>query len=261
MSEHVETASGVRTWYDEQGAGDPLVLLHGGLVAAESWAAQLPAFSERYRVLMPERRGHGHTADVDGPYTYEAMAHETIAFLDAVLDEPTYLVGWSDGGNIGLHVARDRPDLVRKLVTMGSNFHFSGLLPAFMEGVDIDPGDPGLSMFRDTYERLSPDGVDHWPVVHAKLVQMWKTGPTMTVDDLRTIEVPTLVMVGDDDIPPYDHTIALFESLANAQLAVIPGTSHVFPLEKASLVNELVLDFLADGQPIRMLPMRFAAEG
>jgi pimeloyl-ACP methyl ester carboxylesterase len=260
MSQHVETAVGIATWYDEHGTGDPLVLLHGGMAAAESWGAQLPAFSERYRVLLPERRGHGHTADVDGPYTYEAMTDETVAFLEAVLDEPAYLVGWSDGGNVSLHVARDRPDLVRKLVVMGSNYHYTGLLPGFMEGVDVDPADPGLTMFRDTYARLSPDEADHWPIVHAKLIEMWKTGPTMTVDELATIDVPTLVMVGDDDIPPYKHTVSLFESLPNAQLAVIPGASHVFPLEKPALVNELVIDFLADGQPIRMLPMRFALE-
>jgi pimeloyl-ACP methyl ester carboxylesterase len=260
MGQHVETAAGIATWYDEQGAGDPLVLLHGGGIGAETWGAQLPAFSARYRVLMPERRGHGHTADVDGPYTYEAMADETVAFLEAVLDGPADLVGWSDGGNVALHVARDRPDLVRKLVVMGSNYHFSGLMPGFLAGMDLPPDDPSLEMFRDSFARLSPGGADAWPIVHAKLMEMWKTGPTLTVDDLKTIAVPTLVMVGDDDIPPYEHTVSMFESLPNAQLAVIPGTSHVFPLEKSNLVNDLVLDFLADGEPIRMLPMRFTSE-
>jgi pimeloyl-ACP methyl ester carboxylesterase len=258
VGQHVETTEGINTWYDEHGSGSPVVLLHGGMATADSWGSQVPALSERHRVFTPERRGHGHTADVDGPYTYEAMAAETISFLEAVVDGPADLVGWSDGGNVALHAVRARPDLVRKVVTIGANYHHSGLLPLFFVQLGTDPDGPELAMFRDTYAAATPDGPDHWAVVYRKLLDMWQNGPTLTVEDLGAIEAPLLVMVGDDDAISYEHTVSLFESVQNGQLAVIPGTSHVVPLEKAGLVNQLLLDFLDDGSPIRLMPMRFS---
>ena len=108
MATYIEIG-GVKTWYDEDGSGEPLVLLHGGLSTNETWAPQMPEFAERFRVLAPERRGHGHTPDVDGPLSYDAMATDTIGFLDAVVRRPADLVGWSDGGIIGLIVAMRRP--------------------------------------------------------------------------------------------------------------------------------------------------------
>ena len=104
MGEYVDIG-GVSTYYDEEGSGEPLVLLHGGLCTNETWAAQMPVFAERFRVVAPERRAHGHTADVEGPLTYDAMATDTIGFLDKLIGGPAHLVGWSDGGIVGLLVA------------------------------------------------------------------------------------------------------------------------------------------------------------
>ena len=122
-------ANGVHTYYEEHGSGDPLFLLHGGLADADSFGHQTPTLAARYRVIVPERRGHGRTADVAGPITYDLMADDTIALMDALNRGAAHLVGWSDGGNVGLLVAIKRPDLVRKLVVMGSNFSGAGLLP------------------------------------------------------------------------------------------------------------------------------------
>src|SRR5438552_6372638 len=124
MGEYADL-NGIRTYYEVHGASndEPLVLLHGGISPAETWSGQVGALSEWYRVYVPERRGHGRTHDVEGPYTYELMADETVAFLKEVVGGPAHLVGWSDGGNVGLLVALGNPDLVGKLVVIGSNFH------------------------------------------------------------------------------------------------------------------------------------------
>src|SRR6266511_52198 len=88
---------GVRTWYDERGEGEPLLLLHGGSADARFFDRNVDALADRFHVFLPERRGHGHTPDVDGPITYELMAQDTIAFLEAVVGGPADLVGHSDG--------------------------------------------------------------------------------------------------------------------------------------------------------------------
>src|SRR5918911_4607860 len=96
MAEYVQLGP-VRTWYAEAGVGDPLVLLHPGLADARAFGPNLPALADRFRVLTPERRGHGHSPDVPGPITFEAMAADTIGFIEQVVGGPVRLAGCSDG--------------------------------------------------------------------------------------------------------------------------------------------------------------------
>jgi pimeloyl-ACP methyl ester carboxylesterase len=150
-------ANGVHTYYETEGEGEPLVLLHGGTAPIETWAAQRPALAAKYTVYLPERRAHGRTADVDGPITYEIMADDTIAFMDALGISNAYLVGWSDGANTGMLVALHRPDLVRTLVSIGGNFHYDGLgagLVAFAQTMTSETHAPAL---RALYETSSPE--------------------------------------------------------------------------------------------------------
>src|SRR5919204_2651903 len=125
MGQYVE-AGGVRTWYDEHGTGDPLVLLHGGAVDSRFFEHNLPALAEHFHVYTPERRGHGHTPDVQGPITYQLMTDDTIAFLEAVVGQPADLVGHSDGAFIAMLVAMQRPELVKRLGMISGGFQKAG---------------------------------------------------------------------------------------------------------------------------------------
>ena len=259
MGSYVEIGE-LKTWYDEQGAGEPLVLLHGGISTNETWGAQMPDFSARFRVIAPERRGHGHTPDLEGPFSYEVMANDTIGFLETVVGHPAHLVGWSDGGIVGLLVAMTRPDLVRKLVVISANFDTSGIVPQAMEGfTSMTAGSDDLAVFRTPYEAASPDGPEHWPVVFAKFQNMVSTQPNITVEQLGRISAPTLVLAGDDDMISLEHTSALFRAIPNSELAVVPGTSHTLLLEKPRLVNRIVLDFLETAPPRTFMPIRRAS--
>lgn len=243
MSTYVD-AAGLRTYYEDTGSGPPLVLLHGGLSTAESWAGQVPALAERHRVLVPERRGHGRTSDVDGPFTYAAMGEDTAAFLETVLDGPAHLVGWSDGAVVAALVAMERPDLVERLVLIGQYYDPSGRVPGADEML-AGSRDYLEQMIRPVYDAVSPDGPEHLPVVLDKVLALWAVEPDIPLADLATIAAPTLVMQGDDDLVTVEHSAALVRALPAAQLAVVPGTSHALPMEKPDLVNRLILDFVA----------------
>jgi pimeloyl-ACP methyl ester carboxylesterase len=252
----------LKTWYEERGAGDPLVLLHGGLSTNESWAAQLPDLSARFRVIAPERRGHGRTPDVEGPLSYDDMAADTIEFLDKVVGGPAHLVGWSDGGIVALLVAMARPDLVHRMVAISANFDTSGMVPAAMAGLTSMTADsPEMAMLRAAYEAVTPDGPGHWPVVFGKFTEMVATQPAITVEQLGRIGAPTLVVAGDDDMITLAHTGELYQAIPNSELAIVPGTSHVLVMEKPGLVNRLVLDFLENEPVPTFLPLRRAAGG
>ncbi|MFJ5277685.1 alpha/beta fold hydrolase [Streptomyces parvulus] len=251
---------GVRTWYETEGTGDPLVLLHGGFCTNETWGAQRADLAAAHRVLLPERRAHGHTPDVAGPLTYQDMADDTVAFLETVVGGPAHLVGWSDGGVVALLVALARPDLVRRVVVVGATFRPAG--ESFAEPGMLDamtPGSPDMEFFREMYEPVSPDGAGHWPVVAAKVLDMWRTQPTLTEPELGRVTAPVLVVSGDDDLMTLEHTTALYRALPDARLAVLPGSSHLVPLEKPALLNGLILDHLAEQGPVEtMMPVRRA---
>jgi len=253
MAQYVQTGP-VNTWYDERGDGDPLVLLHGGLVDARFFEPNLGALAERFHVYLPERRGHGHTADVDGPITYQLMADDTISFLDAVLGGPADLVGHSDGAFVAMLVAIQRPDLVNRLVMISGGFDKSGEANPDME-FDVDQV---VAFLGRSYGEVSPDGEAHFPVVVAKIGELMKNEPHLDVAELGRISARSLVMFADDDLMTLGHAVEMFEALPNAELADVPGTSHFLTQEKPHLVNAIVLDFLTNDPVPTVAPVRRA---
>ena len=247
--------NGLWTYYDTSGAGDPLVLLHGGGVTADSWFAQLPVLAGHYQVFAPERRGHGRTPDMEGPVTSEIMADDTVAFLEALETGPVHLIGWSAGGTVALRLALRRPDLVRKLVLIGTGLSRDASTPDDLALVHGPDPEALAALFRPQYEPLSPDGPGHFPVVFAKWLRMWREEPDIELSTLAGLPMPVLVMQGDGDGLRVEHSAAVAAAIPDAQLAVVPGTSHALPLEKPALVNQLLLDFLAEQQAPKLFPL------
>ena len=256
MGERIEI-NGHPTWVEQRGeTGDTVSLLHGGLSNSDSLFDTLGApLAAQHRLVAFDRRGHGFTADSDAAFHYDDMAAETIGVLEEVVRGPAHLVGWSDGGIVGLLVTLSRPDLVNRLVLIGANFHYDGILP-----LDLDPSSPLAGAMMQAYAERSPDGGEHFEVVFGKFLTMATTEPTLTVDDLRRVTAPTLVLVGDDDLIKLDHTCALYESLPAGQLCVVPRASHALPLEYPDETARNVLSFLAAAEPpATMMPIRRAS--
>jgi pimeloyl-ACP methyl ester carboxylesterase len=240
-------AGGVRTYYEVEGSGDPLLLLHGGLVTIETWSNQRGPLAERYHVYLPERRGHGRTPDVAGPIGYDLMAADTAAFMQALGIRSAHMVGWSDGGNVALELALGWPALVRKMVMIGAAAHVKGSSAGSMDWVNSLSVDSLPKFLSEPYDRLSPDGPEHFPVVAAKAIEMWKTQPRHEMSELAAIAAPTLILIGDDDGVTIEHAAQMLRAIPKAQLAVMPGADHGVMLDKPEIVNRLILDFLAEG--------------
>jgi pimeloyl-ACP methyl ester carboxylesterase len=241
MGKYVQLGA-VKTWYDEHGSGQPLVLLHGGLVDARWFAPNLAPLAERFHVYTPERRGHGHTPDVPGPITYQLMADDTIAFLDTVVGEAADLVGRSDGAFVAMLVAMQRPELVNRLVMISGGFNKSGEANPDMEW-DVDQ----IAQFLGpAYGEVSPDGIDHFKVMATKIGEMAAVEPNLQASELAKVTQRSLVMFSDDDLVTLTHAVEMYDALPNAELAVVAGTSHFLTQEKPHLVNAIVLDFLTN---------------
>jgi pimeloyl-ACP methyl ester carboxylesterase len=253
MAEYVQLGA-VKTWYDEHGSGAPLVLMHGGLADARFFDPNLGALSERFDVYTPERRGHGHTPDVPGPITYQLMADDTIAFLEAVVGEPADLVGHSDGAFVAMLVAMQRPELVKRLVLISGGFNKSGEAAPDMEW-NVDELEQFLG---PAYGEVSPDGKEHFRVIATKIGDMAAVEPNLQASELAKVTQRTLVMFSDDDLMTPAHAVEMYEALPNAELAIVPGTSHFLTQEKPHLVNQLVLDFLTNDPVQTVAPIRRA---
>jgi pimeloyl-ACP methyl ester carboxylesterase len=258
VGEHIDIR-GHPTWVEERGGGDEAVLvLHGGMSNSDFLLDAFgDALADRYRVVAFDRRGHGYTSDRAAPFHYEDMADETIEVLERVVGGGAHLVGWSDGGIVALAVAMRRPDLVSRMVLIGTNFHYEGVLRPTL------PPDAVIRVqLREEYGARAPEGPDHFREMVDKSLAMWTTEPTWTEGDLASIVAPTLVLAADDELIPHGHTAALYEALPAGQLSIVPRTSHALPIERPVEVARIILDFLAaDVPPATLMPVRHAPPG
>jgi len=243
----------VRIWYAEYGKGEPLVMLHPGGVDSSAFELNLGSLTSHFHVYLPERRGHGHTPDANGPYTYELMAEDMIYFIEQVVGGPARLLGMSDGGIVALLVAHKRPDLVQQLICIASVFNNNGWHPSAIEPVTEPP-----EWLVASYKAYSPDPIEHLPTVLNKLNDLHIQGPKLVQEDLKNIHSRTLVMVGDDDEVTLEHALDFYQGLPNGELAIIPSTSHGLLVEKPELCNRIMVDFLTLDPVTTYAPIRRA---
>jgi pimeloyl-ACP methyl ester carboxylesterase len=206
--------------------------------------------SKRFRVVAFERPGHGHTADTAEPFSFSTMAAYTVDFIETLRLGATNLVGWSDGAIIALQVAISRPDLIKRLVPVSGLFNAKSQSPQDLNWIrSLTPESfrESASQLVRRYDEISPDGPAHFPVVLEKTKWLWLNEPNIAKEELAKISAPTLVMVGDRDSIPIQHTLELFRSIRGAQLCIVPGTTHFLLSEKPDTVSRAILDFLISG--------------
>lgn len=254
--------NGLRMYYEEHGAGSPLVLLHGafGLVETD-FAAMIPALSKNHRVIAIEQQAHGHTADVDRPLTYEQMADDTAALLRQLGVEQADFFGYSMGGGIALQVAVRHPSLVRKIVAAGGTAYSpEGLHPEMLPMLEgMQPEMLVGTPWHEAYMRSAPNP-ENFATLAAKVKALdigWKGWPA---DVIRSITSPVLVVIGDSDIVRPEHAVELFRLLGGgvvgdlnplpaSQLAVLPGTTHVSVVQKVEWLTSMALAFVDAPMP------------
>jgi pimeloyl-ACP methyl ester carboxylesterase len=241
---------GLKMYYEVRGAGPPLLLLHGGTTTiAYSWGKQIARFARKHRVIAVEQMGHGHTPDVpERAFSYEQMADDTVALLAKLKVASVDIVGWSDGGNIGLVLAMRHPELVRKLVVSGPNCR-DGRDAEFEEWLQTGKPEEWPSDIRDAYVAVSPDGAAHWPVLLARVKKMWLAFDGWDEKELSKIRAPVMVMVGDQDWVRTEYAVELHRAIADSRLFVVPGTEHPTFRQRPEWVNPVVEAFLDEPLP------------
>ena len=251
---------GSKLYVQTLGHGAPIVFLHGGAVFFDNnFARQRDVFARFRTVIGIDQRGHGHSPDDVQPFDYREMAEDTAAVIEQLGLGPVDVVGHSDGGNVGLLLARHHPELVRRLVVSGANLR-AGLPADELErrrtwsasqvAERVRRLSDGLPpTFRTDYERVNPAGPDHWWPFLTKLYHLWLTPVVIEPAELKAIARPVLVMAGDHDFTPIDETLEIFHNLPQGELFVVPGTGHGTLQQRAELVNLAIREFLERTDP------------
>jgi pimeloyl-ACP methyl ester carboxylesterase len=228
--------NGVRIYYETYGEGPPVLVLHGGLGSLVDMCHQIRALADKRFVLAPDSRGQGRSTDADAPLSYGLMADDMVRLLDVLHLGAVDVVGWSDGGIIGLDLAMRYPERVRHLVAIGANFDPTGLKELPPATVEVPP--PPRAYLRD-----APDP-GHWPTIYRKVMTMWRTEPHDTPGQLGQIKAPTLIIAGEFDAIRSEHTNQLARAIPGAMEEIVPGGTHFVLSEQSDVVNALILRFL-----------------
>lgn len=236
--------NGLNMYYEIYGSGAPLVLLHGGMTTLQDFALVLPIFAQTRQVIAFERQGHGHTADIDRPFTMEHWADDTAALLRHLKIEQADILGYSTGGSVALAFALRHPKVVHKLILTSAIYNNEGYYPGMLEGLKHAKASDMPPIMREMYANVAPRPQD-WEKLVEKSVKSAASFTGWQKKDIRTINAPTLVMVGDSDIVRTEHAVELSRLIPNAKLGVLPATDHIGILfQRADWLAEMVTDFL-----------------
>ena len=224
-----------------KGGKDPVILLHGGLVSSDYWSFEVPLLSKTHEVIIVDSRGHGRSTMSDQPFSYRLMTSDLLQLMDYLKIKKASIVGWSDGGIIGLIMAINNPERVNKLFTFGTNFNHSG---DKSEAMDTAMAARFMAKAKAEYNNLSPTP-DGFVKLISALGKMYSTEPDINVSDIKKIKSPTVIAGGE-----YEQFIKreLFEELAHlipgAKLVIIPNVSHGGPIQDPGHFHKAIVNLL-----------------
>ena len=258
--------NGLEVYYEIHGTGQPLVLLHGGLGATETFGELLPLLATTRRVIAVDLQAHGRTADIDRPLSFEAMADDLSALLQYLRIAQADVMGYSLGGSVAVRIVIQHPAVVRKLVVVSTVFKREGWYPeslAAMAQLGADTAEMiKQSPIYETYARIAPRPED-WPLLVTKVGDLLRRDYDWS-NEVAAITAPTLLMFGDADSVRVAHTVEFFgllgggkrdvgwdgSGMSDARLAILPGVTHYNIYSSPVLVN-MVTPFLDAPLPER----------
>lgn len=241
--------NGLKMYYQAEGSGRPLVLIHGGVCTIEDCMGPVrAALAAGRRTIAMEQQGHGRTADVDRPLGYDQMTEDTAALLKQLKVEAADVVGYSMGGAIALRLALRHPGLVRKVSVFGTGYSGAAYPPGFRDSFKTLKAEDIPAAFRQAYEKVAPNP-KRWPALVEKIKGLVENAEDLAPADLKAIRAPVLVMVGDADIVRAEHAVEMYRLIPNAKLGILPGSDHFAFVQRPDWIAAMIKAFLDAPMP------------
>lgn len=253
--------NGMEMYYEASGQGDPLIILHGAYMTIPDMGAIIPKLAETHRVIALEFQGHGRTNDIDRPITYQNLADDVAAFMDAKGIEKADIFGYSMGSIAGLQLAIRHPEKVDQLVAASVAYDLKGWHQVYSDFIPQMSVEMFAEMpfMEESYRKLAvnPEG---FAGLATKLIQLEKE-PMAWEEDVKKIKAPVLIIAGDADVSTLEHNVALFRLLGGgimgdmgqplpaSRLAILPATSHTAVIGQTDLLYAVIEPFLKGETP------------
>jgi pimeloyl-ACP methyl ester carboxylesterase len=254
------SVNGMQMYYEVSGSGEPLIVLHGAYMNIPSMGAIIPKLAETHRVYAIELQGHGRTTDIDRPLTYQNLADDVAAFMDALELPKADIFGYSMGAIAGLQLAIRHPAKVNKLISASGAYDLRGWQPEFTAMIPQLTVEMMVAMpFAEDYRKLAanPNG---FPELVRKLIALEKE-PMAWAEDVKKVTAPVLIIAGDADVATNEHAVSMFRLLGGGvmgdmgkplpavRLAILPATSHTAVITQVELLHALIEPFLKGQTP------------
>jgi pimeloyl-ACP methyl ester carboxylesterase len=228
---------GFKMYAEVYGQGQPLLIIHGNGGSINNFVYQIPYFSKKYKVIIADSRAQGKSTDKGDSLTYEMMADDYAALLDAMKIDSAFVIGWSDGGINGLLLAIRHPEKVKKLAVTGAN-----LVPdttAVPQQI-WDMVTPVITELKNKPIKTDPEKNT------LKLYKLLAEQPHIPITDLQSIKCPTLVIGGDHDVIKEEHTMLIYKNIPKSYLWILPGSGHSTPVVFKDDFNKVVDRFFSN---------------
>ncbi len=248
--------NGLQMYFETYGEGIPLILLHGGLENCQMWAPMIPVLSEKYQLFLPDTRGHGRTVNPSGLFCFPLLAEDIALFIDTLGLHAPLVVGYSDGGQVALHMAMKYTGLARGYLIGGIDNSVTAAWRQMMQGplgfegsgkVDFERVMSTNASFISSIEQKHDvfQGPGYWKSLLTQVSQAWWDPPLHSAADFANITDPVLFLCGDRDVfcPP-DQSLEMFRLVENAELAVIPNADHFTMAAQWHIVTTILLNFI-----------------
>jgi pimeloyl-ACP methyl ester carboxylesterase len=230
------TIRGFSMYAEVYGEGQPLLIIHGNGGSINNFIYQIPYFSKKYKVIIADSRAQGNSADKGDSLTYEMMADDYAALLDAMKIDSAFVIGWSDGGINALLLSIRHPEKVKKMAITGAN-----LLPD-TTAVPQEIWD----MVKPTYTMLKSKKTKTEQEAGAyKLYRLLVEQPHILPADLQKIKCPALVIGGDHDVIKIEHTLLIQKNIPQSYLWILPASGHSTPIVYKDDFNTVVDRFFS----------------
>ena len=242
------TIRGTKLYYEEYGKGTPLLLLHGGLGSITDFKKCIPNLSKKYKVIAFDAPGLGRSEFADSIMTYKLMADYYSKAIDLLKLDSTYVIGWSDGGNAALLLAKMRPDKIKKIAVSGATYKLEGTTKESLEEInkfsDTVWVSKELKPWIKQYKEKSPTG--NWERYINEAKKMWFEEIYFEKSILYELNIPTLLVYGDRDMYSTELGLELHKAIKKSQFCILPNTSHDVFWEKPELISQIAMDFFSN---------------
>jgi len=239
---HYAKIKGATLYYEEYGQGKPILMIHGGLSSLSDFAKNIPVLARHYKVIAVDSRGYAKSTNDYDSLSYELLTDDMVQLLNQLHIDSTYVVGFSDGGVVGLYMTAKYPSRVIKAFVSGANYLVQGLTETSFENYDMTPEkvkvDSMWIPMRAEYAKLNPNPEKFDSQIHL-IRNMWLRDPYIPKDLLITIHKPVFLLYGDRDAIRLEHGVEIYHLLPpeTTQLCILPETYHSTFIENPEMVN------------------------